>query len=657
MPQSRYGYRTQVPSTSSRKMQTKQISFKGGVNTHDDNDDLDVTELAAAIDARMVKVGRYRTRRGATRFCTPVGETKDVSQESTTGASTHAITATAYLADKYTIATTGRVTRVDVSLKYATAPSGVLLLDLYTNSSGAPGTLLATSSIATNTLSTSAAYLSFYFITAPQVTAADVIWVVVRAQSGTGEYLASTTTTATTALTSTTSGSVWTASTYALNAKVYVTPTTPVKGVKRVNRPNGLNYTFFAAGTSMYSVDESTGATTAIKTGLSASATKYRFEFVQDCLYWVNGYEKPYKYDFTTVTQLNMTNAQVQHPSLIIEHVGLLFVAREDDTLMCWSGFGTYDTWTSTDSAYMNAPKTPFSMRALAKLNGSLFTYAERNKYQLMGDTNSNFTQFEAASQRGTFSQESLVFDDDTIYYANDEGIFAFNGTDDVNLALRFLDDYQAIPNKETIVLEKHDGRLYVFCAGPSAAGNDRCYVINLQLGGRLESLDLNTPVGAASAAKDSTNKFIAASNSVAALYQFETDTADYANLGAPLDFEIATAFNHFDTPGQLKRISKWRPEFMAGRRGYSVQAGYAKDHETTVTWSDVSLDPSSTKWGSGWLWGDGTRYATDSNIQAMSVSIGGEFRRLQRRYKHVAAREPVEFDSEVLEIQTQRLR
>lgn len=657
MAQSRYGYRTQVPSVSSRKAQTRQISFKGGVETYKDNDDLDVTELASAIDARMVNVGRYKTRKGMSRFCIPVGETKDVSEESVTGAATANITTTAWLAQPLTIANSGRITMVEVNLKYATAPSGVLLADLYTNVDGAPGVLLATSSVATSSLSTTAGYKPFYFVAAPAVTAADVVWVVLRAQSGTGTFLATTTTNATTALTSATSGTVWTAASYAVNCKLYVTPATPVKGLKRVNRPNGLHYTFFAAGTSMYSVNESTGATTAIKTGLNASATKYRLEFIADCLYWANGYEKPFKYDFSTVTQLAMTNCQIQNPHILMEHVGLLFVAREDDAMICWSNYLQYDTWTSTDFAYMNAPKTPFSITALAKLNGSLFTFAQRNKFQLMGDTNSTFTQFEAASQRGTFSQESLVFDDDTIYYANDDGVFAFNGTDDINLAARFLEDYKAVPNKSSIVLEKFGLRLYMFCNDSTAAGNSQCYVINLELGGKLEALDKLTPVGRASAAKDATNKFILGSNTVAGLYIAETDASDYSNLGAPLQYEIATAFNHFDSPGQLKRISKWRPEFASGSRDYDIEAGYAIDGETTVHWEDVSLDPSAAKWDDGWLWNDGTTYATDASIQATDLAINGEFRRVQRRYRHIAAREPVEFDSEVLEIQTQRLR
>lgn len=58
MVRSKFGYRTPVPDVTSRKAQTKQLSFKGGIDTYTDNDDLKPTELVAAYDARFAKIGR-----------------------------------------------------------------------------------------------------------------------------------------------------------------------------------------------------------------------------------------------------------------------------------------------------------------------------------------------------------------------------------------------------------------------------------------------------------------------------------------------------------------------------------------------------------------------------------------------------------------------
>jgi hypothetical protein len=651
-------YRTVIPSISTSKGVTKQISFKKLVNTYSDNDDLDVTELYAAIDARMVKIGRYKTRRGLDRFSVPVGETKDAgSVEAVTGASTASVDVTTTQAQKITLASSGRVTQAQVSIKYNAKPSGVVLVELWSDVSGSPGALLARSSLRTADITSTAAYMPVYFHAAPAVTAAQVVWVVVRAQTATsGTFLVSTTTAASTAKTSTNGGTSWSTTAYAVDARVYVTPAQPVLGVIRVNRANGVTTTYFAAGTVLYAVVEGTGVTSVIKTGLSGSATRYRFEVVQDALYWVNGYELPYKYDFTTTTVTQLTNCPML-PNLIMEHVGLLFVAREDDSKMYWSNYGIYDAWTSTDFAYMLAPKTPFTMTAFAKLNGVLYPFAKRNKYMLLGTYNGNFSGSEATSQRGTFSQESLVYDADSIIYANDDGVWMFNGTSDIELTASFHQDYVDIPNKASMVLERWNNRLYVFSAAGGAATNNSCYVINLTQQ-RFESLDLNTYIGRAYARKDSTDVFIQASNLVPALYTGEASGNDYHNMGDQLQFELDTAYTHFDKPGQYKRITKWRPEFVAIDGLYSVQCGYSKDFNPQVEqWYNFSPTGSSTRWDSGWKWDDGTKYAIKTNVQATSMLVAGSFRRLQRRYQHIAAREPVEFDSEVMTVEVQRLR
>src|SRR5690606_14440821 len=139
-------------------------------------------------------------------------------------------------------------------------------------------------------------------------------------------------------------------------------------------RPNGQKVTMLFAGDSAYTVDDSTGATTSIKSGMNAAATAYRSKMVQDAVYWVNGFDKPYKYDFTTVTQIT-TSPYV--PSLIEEHTGVLFfVDAEDKTRLFYTNFAEYDVFTSTDFIYVPAPKSYDSLTALAKLNGVLFMFA-----------------------------------------------------------------------------------------------------------------------------------------------------------------------------------------------------------------------------------------------------------------------------------------
>jgi hypothetical protein len=650
----RQGYRTQVPSVSTQKGRTKQVSFKDGIDTYSDNDDVKITSLNAAIDARMIRRGRYKTRKGLDRFSIPVGEADNVTLTATTGATDAVVSGTGAVAQKLVVSGAGRATKAEIRIKAATGQSGVVVVELCSDSAGQPGTVLARSSLTPSSISTSYAYLPAYFVKAPALTNGQTVWLVVRTQSATsGTFNVSATSSVSTGLSSATGGTTWATTTTGFNVKLSTTPENAVKGLIRVNRPNGLNYTLFQAGTNQYSVNESTGVATSIQGSMSALATKYRYEVIQDAVYWVNGYAQPYKWDFTTVTQDD--NAPFL-PDLIIEHAGLMFIAREDDSKVAWSKFGEYQEWKSTDFSYFLAPKTPFTVTAFAKLNGVLYVFAAKNKYQLLGEDNQSFSASEAMSQRGTFSQESCIYDDNNIYHADNDGIWMFNGTEERNLAEDFLEDYRAIPNKNSIVLEKFKNRLYVFHTSLGSATNDQCYVINLDIK-KYESLDKNTHVSRAYSRKDKTNLFLQASTVVPAIYVAEQDSNDYHNLGDQMEFELQTAFTHFDSPGQYKTVPKWRPEFASVDGMYSVQCGYAKDFENTATWQDFDVAGGGLRWDSGWHWDDGSRYSTGGNLQATSLLISGTFRRLQRRYKHVAAREPVEFDSEVLEVQTQRLR
>jgi hypothetical protein len=271
------------------------------------------------------------------------------------------------------------------------------------------------------------------------------------------------------------------------------------------------------------------------------------------------------------------------------------------------------------------------------------------------GDNNATWSLDEAPSQRGTFSQESVVYDADSIYHADNDGLWQFNGTEDKNLAEPILDFYLSILDKESIVLEKWGNRLYCFYTPNGGAVNSECIVFNLQLG-LVESFDSNTYVGRAFARHDQEEHFLQGSSRVGAIYYGERTANGYDNLGAQLEFEIATGFTHFDTPGQLKRAPMWRPQFPSVSGRYGLEAGYATDLSTDVTWTDVDLAANNPRFNTGLKFNDGVHFATDRGITPRSLLISGEWLRLQRRYRHIAAHEPVEFDSEILSVETQRL-
>ena len=653
---SRFGYRTSVPNVSSRKGSTKQVSFTDGRDTYTDNDDMKPTALVDAVDARWIKKGRYKTRRGADHYSVPVGEAINVQRTSTTGASTYTVNGTSAFADKLTIVTAGRITRTEINIRSTSTSKGVLLVEYYTNNSGVPGTLLCRSSFLPADITSTFTYKNVYFLMAPLVAPGDIVWCVIRGQdSNVGDYQISTTTSSATGLTSNNGGLAWSAAVFAANIKTYSAPSQKVKGLVRVYRPNGQKITFFAYGTTIASINDATGVTTALKADFSALADNYRFQMVQDALYVVNGREKPWKYDLATNTWTQITQAPWV-PSLIMEHKGLIMYNDVDDkTRFFFTNFADYITFTSTDFIYAPAPKSYDSLVAFAKLNGAFYPIANRNKFVLLGTDDDTFSLDEAPDQRGTLSQESLVFDANFIFHADLEGVHQFNGTDSINLAGNFLEEYNSIADKNNIVLDIFSNRLYMFYGSEGSAANDSCIVINL-LEKKVESRDTNTPFNHTFGRYAQDDLFLLGSNLVAAIYYGELPTNDYHNLGDQMQYELDTSYSDLDVPGAPKRIPKWRPQFPSVSGEYSIQAGYDKDMQGNPQYVDVDISSAGIRYDTGELYDTGDRYTGFRMIEPKNINIPGTFNRIQRRYKHVAAREPVEFDSEVLTVEVQRV-
>lgn len=644
-----------VPQISTQKAQTKDIAFKKGLFTNISNDDLEQDYWRYITDARETSIGKWETKKGNDFFSVPVGEAVNVQENSVTGASDVVFSTTKYAAMQLTAAATGCLTAIEVNIKNDASATGTVVVALYTDVSSAPGVEIARSTISAAAVTSSYQYLKARFISCPDITDTTDYWVVVFSQSGSGEYKISSTTNTTTASTSTDSGQSWSAQSYSLNAKLSTATADGVKGTIRVKRPNGTFYTFFAHGSDLYSVNESTGAVASVDSGLSSTATYCRFEFVNDTLYYVTGLQKPRKYDFTTASEVS---GAPEIASSVIEHKGVLFyLSGFDPTKMFYSNFAAYDTFTSTDFIYVPAPKTSDPALAFAKLNGNLFIGTRNSKYILYGSENATFRLDEAPGQKGTFSQESFIYDTNYMFLATDDGIYQYNGAEEKNISENILDEWTQLLTKGNTVLELYNNRLYIWYTPNGQSLNTECFVYNI-LYKIWESKDLNTYVGRAFSRFEYEDKFLQGSNRVGMVMLGEQSTNDYNNMGEPLTWELRTNYSPYDTPAQFKRVPTYRPHFDTQSGSYSVQVGYAKDYNNSPTYADVSLQGDGPRFDTGETFDSGVTFGSPSQVNPMDsgVTIPGEFRRLQLRYKHYAAREPVSFDGHAMTLEVQRM-
>lgn len=298
-------------------------------------------------------------------------------------------------------------------------------------------------------------------------------------------------------------------------------------------------------------------------------------------------------------------------------------------------------------------------LTAMINLAGIVYVFTQRHKYQISFESTDVWNQSKCSADGGTFSQESVVAGPDRAYFANPEGIYVFDGFNELSLTKSSIQNtYDAIPNKEKIRLEFYNNRLYVFCPSTDNTEAEICLVYNANLN-LWESFDSQLYIGAVFAQKSPSNRFICGHSRMGALMLAETETNNYDDLGAPIHFELDTAYQHFDAPSQLKRITKWRPEFASVSKPYAVQCGYALDGTEDVKYA-YSIDLLNKRAiNEHYVWDNPSNYGVQivPTVLTMIPKVYNEFRRCQIRYQHIAAFEPVNFKSHTLTIQTQRIR
>lgn len=319
----------------------------------------------------------------------------------------------------------------------------------------------------------------------------------------------------------------------------------------------------------------------------------------------------------------------------------------------------SYDAFDRDFRQNFPAIKTGDPLTAMFNLGGVVYFLTRRNKYYMFSQTADVWTQQASSAQHGTFSQESCVCDLNYAYYANDDGIYIFDGSSEASITQNTIQiTYDAIQGKESIRLELYNNRLYVFYSSQGNGTNDSCLVYNINLK-VWESFDTGLPVASTIARQTASNRFICGSSQFGQLFTFENNTNDYADLGAPIDFDLETAYLHFGTPSQLKRITKWRPEFATVAGDYTIKCGYALDFTDDVKYAYSINLQTQTIIQENYIWDNPPSYGNNVTPTKLThiPQVNGQFYRCQIRFQHHAAFEPVTFKAMTISVETQRLR
>lgn len=592
---------------------------------------------------RRVAIG---TRKGPGFYSVPLGETVDQQQTSTTGAAEQTLTTTKWEAKKFIAGASGRLSKVELQLKQGASPTQHNIVAIYSDSSGSPGTLLATSSILSSSITSTATYLVARFAEAPAVVSTTAYWIVAYMQmGGSGTQLWTSTTNATTAKTSADSGGTWSATSYDLNAKTYISTNTPLLGADRYTPSSGANKTLIAHGQNLYSVSDVDGTTTSLVGSLSASATNYYFAQANDKIYFVNGQDVPKYYDGATVTNVGGTPGVSK---LCVFHKNRLFLVNvTDPAKIVYSDLGDYDAYTSTNFIYVPSPKSGDPITGLIVFQDNLVIFTRRTKYVLFGDDPGNFVLRQSSGRKGAVNQDVIKADPNYIYYLSDDGVYRYNGSSDQLISDTIQTEISNIADKTKSAAVVHANYYRLYYPATGATVNNACILWDTINSFWLR--DSNTYINKLFV--NESNELIEGSSLVGAVYKAEQD---YSDMGKPINFIYWTKY--FGDGVRKIFVRRIIPSVRLQTFPYNLNLKIDIDQRNTASLVyTLASQASGDTWGSGDLWTTSAITWGSQTVSTPRIIQGTEAYWHQLRFEQDGVSTPVEILSYLIQLRVRK--
>lgn len=604
-------------------------------------------------------------RKGSGRYLDALSETLVASDQSVTNSADALIgITTSWKAMKFTATASGPLTRLDLRLKQNGA-TGPLVVELWTDNAGVPGTKIADTGILNSDIGTSPAYVATRFIESPQVTNATVYWIVVHMQDdGTGNYSWRTNTDSSLALNSDTAGLSWTAAGYSLSYKAYISSTASILGITRYAPETAANSTLTAVGTALYKGNDGTGVQTSIATGLSASATDYFFSEMDGKKFWVNGYDDLKYYDNTTVSTI--TNTNLPKLRLQVAHKNRIFgVSAADPNKLVFSedpgnadGLGNlwYNAWLSTSFIYVPSPKAQDPITGLVVFQDNLYIFTRSSKYVLYGSDPGSFSLRQSTGKKGCHHQNGIYADENYIYFVGLDGLYRHNGSSDEKISdtgeYGVQPEYSSMADKSKVFITKWKGIVRFYYGSANSAGNNRCLLWHTVFQEWFLDTDAFVSRAVVFTDGDDPDAMIEASSNSTRVTYAETD---YNNLGKAIDFRYYCNYDSFGNPAQKKRIQKLFPMIEGENGNYKVQIGVDVDLEDTPKFTDYLITTTGAKIGAFSI-GDGTKLGIPTQFKPRRIQTSGYGYYWQLRIQRKAINNKVRFIGYVLATRGKRL-
>lgn len=583
-----------------------------------------------------------RTRKGSSRFTTAVGETLD-TQNIATSTGDLSFTTTRVIAQPFNPTAAGVLDRLDLEIKKAAGATGHVIIELCSNNSGVPGSVIAQSSILASNITETYQYLSAYLIDAPSVAIATQYWIVVYIQdNGSGTYYVRQTADAGALdLQSIDDRVSWSALNVSFRFKSYVaTPSLEIKGYFRRYPSDGAKRTIFGAGAKVYAVQDN-GTVSTIDTGLSVTEFM-RFAHVDDKTIWVNGNNNP-RYTANGSTSQDLANAPAGATHVIVWQGRAFFVINK--TLVRFTELYDFENIPSVNFFYVPDPKSSDPVTGWRVFQDNLVIFTHETKHTIFGSDISTFTRKEAIGTKGAVSDEAIAVDKNYCFFMDEDGnIQAWNGISDLLVSDKMEPEFQAIPNKSKVRLVLYRNQLRVYYQSPTSDVNDRMAILDLTYSNFGSKdfrwfKDTGRPVvGAIEWKQDNGNPLIEFSSRAGWLFEGEQGFSD---LGKKIDWKYWTQYKTYGFGSAKKRIKRFHPVVRTVDADYTMLVGKDMDFANNPDMRQYIVAGGGAKWGA-FVWGDGTKWGKTRLVDKKSA-MSGRGRYIQYRFERNGVETPAE--------------
>jgi hypothetical protein len=607
-------------------------NFSAGVNTLTSNENLPPEATPYARNHRYNSRESIKTRKGPGFYSQPIGEVLETTQTGATSTNEQ-ITTTVRKATSITPTHAKRLTTLQLYVKNSGNGSGPLMVELWTDSGGAPGTRMAQSSIESGLLTSSYQWLPAYFLAAPDVTASTTYWVVAYIQSdGTGAYLWSSATGSSNQVS--TSNGPWSSTTGSLNLKSYLSPANPTLGKCWFKQSTGGDFKIIANASGAYTINEITGANTQIFAG-TTTATHYEFAQVNDTLYFVNGVDVPQSWNGVTAATVAAPGSPPIADDILLHRDRLYYLSSADHARAVFTEPGDFSTILSVNFLYIPSPKSPDPVSKMTTLHNNLVFRTRGSKWIWSGYDLAQFTLRQSTGLRGAAGVNSVVQHDNLEYSVADNNIYIFNGSTDAPIGTPVQPDFDSITDKADTHMVAAGNYLRIFYPSVGATNNDLGFIYDLQF--KIMFIDNQAYFnGGFSIAAD---QLVLVSSRVGQAYLADQN---YNDLGAPIPFQYWTKYEAYGTPEQLKIMRRFFPKFIGqdGQYGCTISVDYNRLNSPTVI-DETQMGLTGDRLGVNFYL-DVSHLGGSGNPEP-ELEVEGEFRERQFRFEHTGVDQPVE--------------